>query len=244
MAGSFEFELRRDLLYEQVADQVQQMVVDEALRPGDRLPSERELSEQIGVSRSVIREAMNVLKVRGLIEARPGSGTYIRQLEVADLSAPMGLMLSIRQMPDRFRNLLEVRCTLEVAIAGLAAQRATGEDIARMEAAIVEVARQSDDAEQFTRADLAFHAALAEATHNELYSVLLAPIADLSFEFRMATHHYDAQATIDGALVHHRRILEQVKARDPQGARQAMRDHLDQAEGLMTETHAHTQGFK
>jgi GntR family transcriptional repressor for pyruvate dehydrogenase complex len=241
MAEAFEFELSRDLLYEQVADQVQQMVVDEALHPGDRLPSERKLAEQIRVSRSVIREAMKVLKVRGLIEARPGSGTYIREPQVADVSAPVGLMLSMRQVPGRFSNLLEVRRTLEVAVSGLAARRATDEDIARMEAAIVEAATHTDDVEQFTRADLAFHAALAEATHNELYSVLLAPIAGLSFEFRMSTYHHDAQAAIDGVLFAHRQILDQVKAQDPEGARQAMRAHLDRSEGLMMATHKHVK---
>jgi DNA-binding FadR family transcriptional regulator len=113
--------------------------------------------------------------------------------------------------------------------------------MARMEATIEESVTHKEHAEQFIRSDLAFHAALAAATHNELYSVLLAPIADLSFEFRMATYHYDAQGTIDGALIHHREILGQVKARYPAGARQAMRAHLDQAENLIQAAHKHSQ---
>jgi GntR family transcriptional repressor for pyruvate dehydrogenase complex len=241
MDDAFDFSPRRDLLYEQVADRVQQMIVDEALHPDERLPSERNLAERMGVSRSVIREAMRVLKVRGLIEVRPGSGTYVQELSLGDVSAPIGLLLSMRQVPGRYRNLLEVRCTLEVAIAGLAAQRATQEDILAMEAAIAGSEANTTDGERFIGYDLAFHAALAAATHNELYSVLLSPIASLSFEFRMTTFSYDARGTIDGALVHHRQILDQVQARNPEGARQAMRDHLDQAEALMEAAHKQFQ---
>jgi GntR family transcriptional repressor for pyruvate dehydrogenase complex len=244
MGDAFDFSPKRDLLYEQVADRIQDMIVQEALRPDDRLPGERELAERMGVSRSVIREAMRVLKVRGLIEVRPGSGTYVQELNLDDVSAPLGLLLSMRQMPERYSNLLEVRCTLEVAIAGLAAQRATEKDIAAMEAAIAASEANVDDGEQFIRHDLAFHAALAVATHNELYSVLLAPIADLSFEFRMTTYRYDAQSTIEGARIHHCRILDQVKAQSPEGTRQAMRAHLDQAEALIRAAHVHVERFE
>jgi GntR family transcriptional repressor for pyruvate dehydrogenase complex len=241
MGDAFDFSPKRDLLYEQVADRIQQMIVQEALHPGDRLPGERDLAERMSVSRSVIREAMRVLKVRGLIEVRSGSGTYVQELGLGDVSAPIGLLLSMRQVPERYGNLLEVRCTLEVAIAGVAARRATAKDVATMEAAIAASEASVADGEQFIGHDLAFHAALAVATHNELYSVLLAPIADLSFEFRMTTYRYDAEGTVNGARVHHRRILDRIKARDPEGAREAMRAHLDQAEALIGAAHAYME---
>jgi GntR family transcriptional repressor for pyruvate dehydrogenase complex len=84
---------------------------------------------------------------------------------------------------------------------------------------------------------MGFHAALAVATHNDLYSVLLAPIADLSLEFRRAAYQYDSRGSMDGALKYHREILDRVKTRDPEGARQAMRDHLDQAKQLIREAY-------
>lgn len=237
MDTTFDFPIRRDRLHEQVADQIQGLIIDESLRPGDKLPSERDLAERMRVSRTVIREAVRVLSAQGLVEARPGSGTFVRELSPNDAAAPIGLLLNLRQVPDRYKNLNEIRRTLEVEIAGLAAERATDEDIAGMEAAVEGIAAHAGDAEQFTQYDLAFHAALATATHNELYSVLLTPITDLLLEFRLTAYRYDAQGSIEGALTYHRRILDRVKARDPEGARQAMRDHLHQARTLMEAAH-------
>jgi len=233
MPTTFDFPIHRDSLHEQVADRIQGLIVDESLHPGDRLPGERDLAERVGVSRTVIREAIHVLRVRGLVEVRPGSGTYIRELSPNDAAAPIGLLLKLRQVSDRYDDLHEIRRTLEVDIAGLAAERATEKDIAALEEAIKGMAAHPEHADQFTRCDLAFHEALAAATHNDLYTVLLTPITDLLLEFRLTAYTHDPQGSIEGALTYHRRILSQIKNRDPQGARQAMRDHLRQASSLM-----------
>lgn len=242
MDPAFNFSLRRDRLYEQVADRLQELIVDESLRPGDRLPSERDLAERLAVSRTVIREAIRVLGVRGLVEVKPGSGTYVQELSLSDAAAPIGLLLNMRHSPDRYNSLYEVRRTLEVEIAGLAAERATDEDIEAMEAALKRMVECTGDAEQFTHCDLGFHAALAAATQNDLYSVLLTPITDLLLEFRLTAYRYDPQGSVEGALTHHPEIMERVKARDAEGARQAMRDHLRQAEGLMEDARKHAEG--
>ena len=228
----FDFPIRRDRLPEQVADQVQRLIVAESLCPGDRLPSERGLAERLGVSRTVVREAVRVLSVRGLVEAKPGSGTYVRELSTDDVAAPIGLLLKLRRAPNRYSDLHEVRRTLEVDIAGIATERATGEDIAAMQAAIEGMAAHVGDAERFAQYDLAFHSALAAATHNDLYTVLLAPITDLLLEFRLSAYNYDAQGAIEGGLTYHREVLRRVQAGDPEASRQAMREHLDQAWGL------------
>jgi GntR family transcriptional repressor for pyruvate dehydrogenase complex len=233
MAVDLDSPLRRDRLFEQVAHRIQNMIVAEHLRPGDRLPSERDLAESLNVSRSVIREAVRVLAVRGLVEVRSGSGTYIKEPKLSDASAPIGLFLKLGQSPSGIDNLCEVRCTLEVAIAGLAAERATEEDIAAMEAAIDNMTNHAGDAEQFTFHDLSFHMALAAATQNDLYRVLLQPISDLLLDFRITAYGYDAQSTIDNGLIYHRKLLSLIEERDAEGAREAMRKHLDQAESLL-----------
>ena len=233
MGARFEFDLDRPLLSDQVADKIQAMILSESLNPGDRLPSERDLGAQLGVSRTVIREAMGVLKSRGLIDARPGSGTYVQVGTPDGDSTSMSLLLNMRQVPERYRDLSEIRRTLEVEIAGLAAERAAEQEIAAMESALEAMEIHAAEVDRFTQYDLAFHSALTRATHNDLYGVLLGPIADLSLEFRVAAYHYDAQSAVEGALIHHRRILDMVKARDPEGARQAMHDHLDQANSVM-----------
>ena len=233
MEHSFDAPLRRDRLYEQVALRIQNMIAAESLRPGDRLPSERDLAGRLNVSRSVIREATRVLSVRGLVNVRSGSGTYIQELKISDASAPIGLFLKLKQSPNGIDSLCEVRCTLEVEIAGLAAERATEQDIAAMRASIDSMVAHVENAEQFTSDDLSFHMALAAATHNDLYSVLLQPIADLLLEFRVIAYGYDEQSTVENGLIYHRKLLSLIEARDAAGAREAMRKHLDQAERLL-----------
>lgn len=232
MDNRFDFPLQRTRLYEQVADQIERLIIEESFRPDDKLPSERNLAERLGVSRTVIREATRVLSVRGLVEVKPGSGTYIQELSPSNAAAPIGLFLKLQQTANSFQNLCEIRFTLEVDIAGLAAERATDEDIAAMEMATEEMAGHIADAEQFIQYDLAFHSALTTATHNDLYNVLLTPITDLLLDFRLTAYQYDARSSIEGGLTYHRRILDRIKARDVEGARQAMREHLGQAQSL------------
>lgn len=236
--SDFTFPLHRDRLYEQVADQIQEMIVIESLRPGDRLPSERLLAERLGVSRTVIREAVRVLSERCLVAVKPGSGTYVQELSPSAAGASIGLYLRTRQSSNQYQDLNEVRRTLEVEIAGLAADRATDEDIGALDTAIEGLTKFAEDEEHFTRYDLDFHSALATATHNELYSVLMAPITELLLEFRLTAYRVDKQGAIEGALTFHQEILDRIKAGDPKGARQAMRLHLDQAERLMEAAYA------
>ena len=232
MDNKFDFSLRRDRLYEQVADQIERLIIEEAFHPNDKLPSERNLAERLGVSRTVIREATRVLNVRGLVEVRAGSGTYVQELSPSSAAAPIGLFLKLQRSANTFQNLNEIRFTLEVDIAGLAAERVAAKDIAAMEAAIEGMATHVENAEQFVHYDLAFHTALATATYNDLYTILLTPITDLLLDFRLTAYHYDARSSIEGGLTHHRLILEQVKARRADSARQAMRVHLHQAQSL------------
>jgi len=242
MDSRLDFSLQRDRLYEQVANQIEKLIIDELFRPGDKLPGERDLAERLGVSRTVIREATRVLSVCGLVDVKPGSGTYIQKLSPGNAAAPIGLFLKLQHAANSFQNLCEVRFTLEVDIAGLAAERATDEDIVAMEAATEEMAGHIADAEQFVQYDLDFHSALATATDNDLYSVLLTPITDLLLDFRLTAYHYDVQGSIEGGLTHHRCILERVKARDAEGARRAMREHLVQAQSLFDAAIRQTKG--
>lgn len=232
MADYFNFSLSRDTLYTQVANEIEKLIIGESFLPGDKLPAERELAERLGVSRTVVREATRVLHVRGLVLIKQGSGTFVQKLSPSDAAAPIFRFLKHEQPAATLKNLCEVRRTLEIEISGLAAERALGEDIAEMEAAIENMSMNEDNAEEFTKYDLAFHSAMAAATHNDLYSVLLIPISDLLLEFRLTEYSYDPKGTIEGGLTHHHRVLDKIRKRDQEGARQAMREHLDQAERL------------
>jgi GntR family transcriptional repressor for pyruvate dehydrogenase complex len=231
MDEMFEFPLKRDKLYKQVADRIQNLIVADSVRPGDKLPGERELAERMGVSRTVIREAIRVLSDRGLVRVKSGCGTYVRELSHKDAAASIELFLKLRQSPESFQHAYEVRRMIEVEAAGLAAQRADLEDYTAMEAAIEGMATHRNEPEAYAESDFAFHAAVAAATHNELFGVLLSPISELLEE--MVRISLDAPNAADEGLTHHHNILKQIKSRDAEKARQAMRDHLNHARGLI-----------
>jgi len=221
-------------LFDRVADQVVAAVGDDDLKPGDRLPSERAMAQRFQVSRAVIREAIRTLCERGLLEARPKSGVYVKEQDGKGASAQIGMLL--KRHIHAFGELGEVRFTLEVDIAGLAAERATPEEIATLEETIVNMETHSDDGEIFTENDFLFHITMAKAAHNLLYLALIEPIQDLLMSYRVHSYHHQRELTIAAALHHHRRILDTIKARNPEAARQAMREHLSEAQGVLAQT--------
>jgi GntR family transcriptional repressor for pyruvate dehydrogenase complex len=236
----FEFSLRRDKLYKQVADRIQQLILAQSLRPGDKLPGERELAEQMDVSRTVVREALRVLSDRGLVKVKSGCGTYIRELSAQDATASLELFIKLKSSPARLENLYQVRRMIEVEAAGLAAQRATEKDLEAVEAAIEGMAAHQDDPQEYARWDLAFHKAIVTATGNDLFSVLITPISDLLQE--MVRVSLGAPGAIADGLAYHRQILECIKDRDQDRARQAMRAHLDHARGLVETVRTQVEG--
>lgn len=231
MTEMFDLALSRDKLYKQVADQLQELILANSLRPGDRLPGERELAERMSVSRTVIREAIRVLSDRGLVLVKSGCGTYVRELSSESAAASIELLLRLKHRPEAFQSVYEVRRIIEVEAAGLAAERATEDDVLLLEAAIEGMTSNRSDPGAYAEHDAAFHTAVAAATHNELVEVLLGPIAELLTD-TIRVSLAAPGATEDG-LNHHRNVLEQIKARDPQQARRAMRAHIEHAQALV-----------
>lgn len=231
MSELFGFRLQRDKLYTQVADQIEQLIADESLHPGDKLPGEREMAERMGVSRTVVREAIRVLGVRGLIVVKTGCGTYVQEPSAKNAAASIERLLKLRQTSEPFTHIHEVRRMIEVETAGLAAERATDEDIAGLQSTIEGMSASQTDPDTYIKYDQAFHEGLAEATHNSLFNVLLSPISDLLHQVILMS--VQAPGALDAGLAHHRNILERVQQRDPEAARQAMRDHLQKAQTLV-----------
>ncbi len=217
----------RASLVDQVAAQLEQLVIEDALQAGDLLPPERELGQLLGVSRTVVREAVRSLVARGLLEVRQGRGTIVRSPDVALASSIITNMLR-SQGAGRiaFPRVHEVRRLLEVEIAGLAAQRRTEDDLRDIEALLARTA-EAQDPEAWARADVEFHARLAEATHNLLFPVLLGSIGEILMELRLtAVRLRDTRAT---AQRFHAAVFDAVRARAPAAARKAMREHMDEA---------------
>jgi GntR family transcriptional repressor for pyruvate dehydrogenase complex len=227
----FDFSLQRDRLYTQVANRIEQLIIDESLHPGDRLPSEREMAERMGVSRTVVREAIRVLGVRGLVKVKTGCGTYVQEPSARDAAASIERFLRLRQTSEPLAHIHEVRSMIEIETAGLAAVRATDDDLARLLCTIDGMSASRNDLTAYIEYDHAFHKGLAEATHNSLFNVLLGPISDLLHQVILVS--VQAPDAVEAGLSHHRNILAQVQQHDPGAARQAMQEHLAEARNLI-----------
>lgn len=212
-------------LYEQIVQQIEDSIRNGGLKEGDQLPAERELAQQFGVSRTAVREAVKTLREKGLVEAYPGRGTFITTGTSHSFKLTLDRMM--RGGPsEATAHLTEVREILEPEIAALAAQRGNEENLSAMREAISLMDSTQNDAEAFIEGDLDFHLALAEAAANPLILSLIDSIVGLLREQRTRT--YFVKGGPERGQYHHKRILEAIEYRDPQGAREAMRAHLRQ----------------
>ena len=220
-------------LADRVAAHVTERVLDGTLPRGTRLPPERVLAEQYGVSRTVIREAVRTLVSKGLLETRGGSGTYVRSPDPTAVAASMSLLLRLHHggTPVPYDKVHEVRCVLEIEIAALAARRARPADISALEHEVARQRQADHDRDAYVASDVAFHAALAAATHNELFPVLLNSISDVMAEIRRLG--FAVPGTHENALMHHERILTAVKAGDALAASRAMKAHLRDSQRVL-----------
>jgi GntR family transcriptional repressor for pyruvate dehydrogenase complex len=205
----FKTLLRESTLSDRVTEQIENLIIENHLQPGDHLPPERELARQFGVSRTVVREAIRALVAKSLLETKSGGGTLVRSPTAESVAQSMSLFLRGGQPELDMSKVVEVRRILEVEIAGLAAERHTSEDLDTMEAILIEAANGTGR-DHFAKTDVAFHAALARATHNELFGLLLDSVSDVMFKVRYLG--FDVPDAIVRALIYHRAILEQVRS--------------------------------
>jgi GntR family transcriptional regulator, transcriptional repressor for pyruvate dehydrogenase complex len=218
----------RDLtLVDQALNQLEELILEGSYAPGNRLPSEKEMSFKLGVSRSVVREAIHRLIAKGLVETRTGSGIYVRVLGSHLVTEPINLLLRSRWFNRD--EILEVREVLEVKIAGLAAERAQARDLEAMQATIEALSNPKLAPAEYAEIDVAFHNRLAAAAGNPLFMVLANSINDVMINIRLRAFRVDGPMVVERAAFYHRRILEKVRAHDVEGARRAMEEHLAEA---------------
>ena len=217
--------VRSSRLYEQIVQQVEESIEKGALKTGDKLPPERELAEQFGVSRTAVREAVKALREKGFVEAYPGRGTFIMETSAHPIRLSLDRMVKAGQA-EGSRYLTEVREIMEPEIAALAAERADAEDLAAMRESFEVMERAKRDPEAFIEADLDFHLALAEAAANPIILSLIDSIVGLLREQRMGI--FQVEGGPERGQYHHKKILEAVEHRDAAGAREAMKAHMRQ----------------
>jgi len=212
-------------LYRQIADQIRTLIRNGEFSPAARLPPERDLARQLGVSRPSVREALIALEVEGLVEVRIGSGIYVRhanaRLPEDDTALPAA---------GPFEN-LRARYVIESECAALAAKSATRAQLAAIEEALATMQREHETQKQPLSGDRLFHLRIAEATGN---GALVAVVKMLWEDragplYKQLEHHYDSPEMWTNAVGEHRAVVKAIGAKDPKAARAAMQRHLNAA---------------
>jgi len=214
-------------VYEQVVEQIQELMQKGNLRPGDKLLSERELSEKLGVSRAAVREALSALDFLGVLESRQGEGTFISQVTPQMLTEHLAVFLTMER--DANLDLLEMRKILEAAAADLAAERASGADIEQMAEALQMMKCDMDSGALGEENDARFHRTVVEATGNKALAKTMALLSDLIVQNMRASRMqlFRKVGNREELYAQHLRVFTAIKAKNATLARQTMVDHLE-----------------
>lgn len=221
--GGFIRALERDAtLADRVAAQLLEVIGRAGLKPGDPLPSERELGDRFNVSRTVVREAVRALIAQGVVEARPGARARVAAVHPSFPARSLALYMRSNDVVD-YDKVHEIRALLETAAAGLAAERACNGDLVAL-AETCERMEAATDLEEAAAYDVDFHRLIAAATGNELFPILHDAIGEALIEVRRGNLRHGGR---DEARRSHRAILAMIEKRDPAAAEQAMHRHLE-----------------
>jgi GntR family transcriptional repressor for pyruvate dehydrogenase complex len=231
-AGHTQFQaVRRGRVYEEVVQQIQDFVTSGRLKPGDRLPPERELAQHLQVSRSSLRDAIRTLELMGLVRSRQGEGTVVCDVSPEALLAPLATALVHKR--DLVEELLDVRKMIEPKLAARAALRASPEHIARLEDVLRRQKEKMLREEPAIQEDSEFHYTIALAAQNTVIRKIVDVLMDLLRDSR--AHGLQVPARLRMSFNGHRRVLRAVRLHDPRAAEAAMRRHLREIEGIIME---------
>jgi GntR family transcriptional repressor for pyruvate dehydrogenase complex len=209
-------------VYEKVIQQITDKISSGEYKPGDYLPTERELSEMMDVSRASVREALRVLEYIGLIECKPKNGTNIVYVSPEILANRLHT-IDLRSNKSNFENLLELRETIEPKIAGLAAQKATDEEVKLIKKYIYDLGENIEE-EEFENSDALFHLYIAQASNNIFFIRIMEMLFEMLKEVRKKTvFSYHRR---EGIFEEHKLIYEAIENRDIEKSAMAMKQHL------------------
>jgi GntR family transcriptional repressor for pyruvate dehydrogenase complex len=207
----------------EIIQKLKDLIVSQKLKPGDRLPSERKLSEEFGESRSNVREGIKKLELYGILKTSPQSGTFLVNLGVPALS---GMITDILQLktPD-FKSLVESRIMLEMQVVALAAERRTEKHLENLEEALIAYKKKVESNENAVEEDLIFHLRISEASGNPVLNTLMliiTPEIITNFE----KYHVCAKSMTGDNIIEHQQIFEAIKEKNPEKAKRELQFHF------------------
>jgi GntR family transcriptional repressor for pyruvate dehydrogenase complex len=217
--------IKHTRISDEIANQIKTLISEGRLKPGDRLPPERELITEFGVSRPSLREALNSLVAMGFLEIK-GKRTFIKSVASESMQNPLSLI--IKADTQKIFDLIEVRKALEAWAAFLAAQKATQEDIHRLENILEEMRNAFEQGRSWEKQDADFHLSIAQATHNTIQTHIMSTIYDLLRE-SMARVFKD-RSRVKKLLDQHHRMFSAIKSHSPDKARERTLEHLTYVE--------------
>ena len=209
----------------QVVDHVKQLVASGELKPGDRLPPERELARSLKISRSSLRAGIGFLSAMGVLKSRHGAGTFVSSGPPALDSSSLTVLGALHGFLPW--QMFEARLVIEANVAGLAAERATGDHIAELAEEVAEMYASMDDPQQYLIHDVRFHRTIARAAGNPILGALMETVTASLYDTRRLT--VDHTAGLKDSAEQHREIFRAIRSRNPQAARYAMEQHLNLA---------------
>ncbi len=221
--------VRKARRYQQVAEQIQRLILKGVLKPGDCLPPERDLAQKFGVARSSIRDAIRTLEMMGLLEPRQGHGTVVREVSADALVVPLASVLMRKR--EMIAELVDVRRMIEPALAARAALNASEEELAQLADILERQERKMRHGETTIDEDSEFHYALALAARNSVMLKVVDLLMDLLRESR--TRSLQVPGRLERSVAGHRRILRALQRRDPNAAEAAVRKHLKEIEEIV-----------
>ncbi|MDR6551955.1 FadR/GntR family transcriptional regulator [Paenibacillus qinlingensis] len=226
--------LQKQNHYDEIAQQIKEMIVQGQLKMGDKLPSTKELSERFGVGRSTMREALSALKAMGLIEIRQGGASRVIRDAPSEVTLPE--WTSLRMNRTTLLELMEVRQSLEISIASIAARKRTPEDLAQLQRIMQDMGSSVGNDAEGERTDLGFHQLLVQATHNSIMEQTFESIRNamemMIRDIRRAELYANQEVAVK-LLKEHKVIYEAIVSGDPVLASAAMREHLEHVESIL-----------
>lgn len=207
-------------LAEQVAEKIEQMIMEERVKPGDKLPNETDLVSEIGVGRGTIREAIKILESRNVVEIRRGKGTF-----VCDRVGMLGDPLGFRFVSDKkklAKDLSDIRSMLEPRIAAISAEKASDEDIEELQAICNDVEKLITNGQNYSKRDMDFHIKIAEITGNLVISQIIPVITQgITLYVELTNHNFAGNAVLT-----HQKVVDAIRNHNPEAAYAAMSEHM------------------
>lgn len=215
-------------LSEKITSQISDAIIGGKLKPGDKLPPERDLAEQFEVSRTVVRDAIKTLAGRGIVQVRRGAGIFVATAEETVMSRLGELASTLPLQGAGLRDLFDVRKVLEAQGAEWAAQRRSSHHVERLRGIIEDAYRHPEDLDLLSERDARFHLGIAEASQNLVLVRVMFALLDLLEAARRKSLGIPGRAKL--SLDQHENILREIEARNPKAARRAMLEHLTSVE--------------